>query len=478
VVSRLLLVALGVSFNTEFVSSAWQALDPVQLRSNLLESVFYQHSQPPLFNLWIGVVLKLFPDGWETASRVTYAILGLVHGLALYGLFWRAGLGRVAATALAVAASVAPSALLYENWLFYDYPVTVALTVSALALLWYADAPSSFRRGLVFFSLLGAVVLVRSVFHPVYLVAVAGLVVFLMKRHRRTALLACLLPILVVGLVLAKNVVLFGVPSLSSWTGMNMAQITILQVPPRDLNRLVRERKVSSLALVKPFSTADAYASYVPRRPPTGVAVLDQRVNSTGTRNLNHRTIVDASNQYTRDSLVVIRERTRLYLQNVRRAGAKFLEPSSMYSSLAGNRALIQPYENLFNRTFHALGGPVGGPSLAATAVYVLALLSGALLVRPLIRGVRPTPMFVTVSFMWFTVAYVCLVGTTAEFGENQRFRGLVDSFAVVIVLWGAVHLWAAIRPGLEYVRARRGSRGGEVRTGDEQEGGTASRES
>jgi len=456
VVSRLLLLLLGVSFNAGFVRTAWQSLDPMELRFNLLESIFYQHSQPPLFNLWIGVMLKVFPEGWETALRISYALLGLAHGLALYALLWRVGLGRVAATVLAVAASVAPSALLYENWLFYDYPVAVGLILSALALLWYADAPSSFWRGLTFFSLLAAVVLTRSLFHPIFMVVVIGLVAVLLRRHWRTTLLACAVPILVVGLALTKNVVLFGIPSLSSWTGMNLAKITILQVPPKELRRLVRQGEVSSLSLVKPFQTADAYAAHVPPRPPTGITVLDQRVTSTGNRNLNHRAIVDASNQYTRDALAVIADRPRLYLQNVRRAWAKFLEPSTRYPSLVENRAQIQPYDNLFNRVFHELGRPVGGLSSGATAVYALALLSGAFLAAPLVRRERITPVIVVACFMWFTVAYVCLVGNTTEFGENQRFRGLVDSLAIVLVAWGARQVLPAVRPALERARGGR----------------------
>ena len=36
-----------------------QYLDPLLLKSDLLKSLFYLHSQPPIFNLFLGIVLKL-----------------------------------------------------------------------------------------------------------------------------------------------------------------------------------------------------------------------------------------------------------------------------------------------------------------------------------------------------------------------------------------------------------------------------------
>ena len=68
--AHLIYYALGVRFDNTSLAWYWQYLDPELLKSRLLESVFYMHSQPPLFNLFLGAVLK-YPGAAGTSSRVS-----------------------------------------------------------------------------------------------------------------------------------------------------------------------------------------------------------------------------------------------------------------------------------------------------------------------------------------------------------------------------------------------------------------------
>ena len=53
VVSRIAYFLAGVRFDITFFEWGWQCLDPELLTNRLLESCYYLHSQPPLFNLFI-----------------------------------------------------------------------------------------------------------------------------------------------------------------------------------------------------------------------------------------------------------------------------------------------------------------------------------------------------------------------------------------------------------------------------------------
>ncbi len=53
---------------------AWQALDTDLLRNDLLTSLFYLHTQPPLFNLFAGMIIKVFSD--YAAQSVCLVFLG------------------------------------------------------------------------------------------------------------------------------------------------------------------------------------------------------------------------------------------------------------------------------------------------------------------------------------------------------------------------------------------------------------------
>lgn len=76
-ISRLFFALLGVYFNTDPLTKFWQNLDVLMLQQNLLESVYYQHSQPPLFNLFLGIVVKLFPKNYSMVFSLIYHAIGV-----------------------------------------------------------------------------------------------------------------------------------------------------------------------------------------------------------------------------------------------------------------------------------------------------------------------------------------------------------------------------------------------------------------
>jgi hypothetical protein len=61
-VSRVLYYWIGVRFNIETLPSYLQYIDPALLRTDLWRSLLYLEQQPPAFNLYLGVILHLFPN--------------------------------------------------------------------------------------------------------------------------------------------------------------------------------------------------------------------------------------------------------------------------------------------------------------------------------------------------------------------------------------------------------------------------------
>jgi hypothetical protein len=66
-------------------------LDPQLLRTDLLQSVFYLHSRPPVFNLFLAGLVKLFPGHVEAAGRAVYLALGALLYVALVGNSFEVG---------------------------------------------------------------------------------------------------------------------------------------------------------------------------------------------------------------------------------------------------------------------------------------------------------------------------------------------------------------------------------------------------
>ena len=75
-ISRTAYYLLGVRFDARGLTVLFQLLDPELLRHNLLQSLFYLHMQPPGYNLFVGVILKLFPHTYVTAFHGSISCLG------------------------------------------------------------------------------------------------------------------------------------------------------------------------------------------------------------------------------------------------------------------------------------------------------------------------------------------------------------------------------------------------------------------
>lgn len=84
------------------------------------------------------------------------------------------------------------------------------------------------RDGIIFFSLGALAILTRSLFHPIWFLGTALLLLLIFKEkyQRKLILISLIIPLLVIGGWYGKNIYLFGVKEGSSWMGMNLAKMT------------------------------------------------------------------------------------------------------------------------------------------------------------------------------------------------------------------------------------------------------------
>ncbi|HWE27370.1 MAG TPA: hypothetical protein VHB97_05170, partial [Polyangia bacterium] len=208
VLSRVVYRARGVRFSADPVNYYIQFLDPELLRHDLLRSLFYLRDQPPGFNGFVGIVLKLFPVHFAEAFGVIYFVGGVLFGVALYSLMARLGVRAWLAAAVTIAFVASPIVTLYENWLFYTFPLAAMLCASAVFLHRWLSA-RRFADAAGFFTLLAVLVWWRNLFHPLWMLLVVAALVAVERTHRRQVALAALGPVLAVCALLVKHVVVF-----------------------------------------------------------------------------------------------------------------------------------------------------------------------------------------------------------------------------------------------------------------------------
>ncbi len=411
------------------------------------------HSQPPGFNAMLGVGLKL---GGEPAT--TFALLfhglGLATAIGLYRLLGLLGNDPVYAGVAVVLFAASPTVVLYENWLFNTHVV-------ACGLVWGAVATHSLvaHRRLHDAVLLSAVVVAiactRSLFHVAWVVALLGGTLWLVRRAAgkgmgmgmgmgktvgRLALAMLPAVLLIVGLV-AKNALMFGSPTTSTWLGMSLAKLTTQRLDPVLREELVASGSLSPTALVKPFSPLSEYPAHLVASPRAGHPALDRSVRPGNYTNFNHRAYVGLNRLYLDDALYVVRNHPGTWLRSMAMAWMRYSIPPSQYGFVVRNADAYAGVDHVYQlaagvpeaigSTFGLKREPpmLGDPGYLVGRIRWLYLAVLALAVCHAIARARRTSDEAERALLLYCLvnaAWVAVVANAVDLGENQRFHALV----------------------------------------------------
>lgn len=432
----------------------WQLLPLNLLRHDLLGSVWHLHSQPPLYNLWCGLLLHLPGSVRVGVALVVYLALGAVLLLATFLLLVELGAGRRTALLVAVVVAADPSMVLYEDWLSWSYPTAALLVVGTLGVVRLA------RTGAARWAALSAgcftvVVLMNTTFQWPWLLLALVAIGFAGRRRLRPVILAACAPVLLVAVWCLNDAVQFGTASTSSWLGMNLAETTISAAPPGDVAKMIREGRLDQLASVLPFGKVETYEPRFVRADKTGVPALDQTMAEQGLPNYDNAAYLSISPRYLSDDLAYMAARPGHYLSNVTVAEELWSIPGDQYIWLAPNYqrfagyarvydavVMLQPRFTHYKPSVSALVDAAHpGPDYLSWTIVGMTLID--LLVAPAViyRRRRDSAWAATMALMWATVAYSFVVTTASEMSENMRFRFELGTLPAVLAVVTVVTL-------------------------------------
>jgi hypothetical protein len=440
-ISRFIYHQVGIKFQGDTYLVYWQFIDVKLLHTDLWRNVFYLHSQPPLLNLFTGVILQGFPSIHGHVFNGIFYLAALTLAVNLYFLGNFTGLNSWVSAFLSILFVISPSTILYENLLSYAFITTTIMTFSAVFLYKFVETKGTVW-GMAFFFMLAILTLTWSLFHIIWLFTITIFIFVLLRKNRRQVLTAAFIPLLLTTSWYGKNSLLYGEFTASSWGGMNLANVTTFRLSEEERNLLQKSGELSEMATIPTFRNPKVYLEVFPHTSLTGIPVLDE----TEPRRVNrhHLVYVEASRDYLGDALKVIHLYPFVYLESIWQSGYIYFHSPSDSDFLYGNLKEIQVFDTWWNRLVYGQwnSGETLSDRMTAKSVknvgwmvVIATAFSMAWCVHYLYKNIikLTDSQNMLIFFMLYNIVFVTVIGNMMELGENNRFRFSVDPFIMCI---------------------------------------------
>ena len=437
--SELLGRALGIRFAAETLGTLYQYLDPSILQDDLLQGLYYLHAQPPLFNLFLGIVIKAFPQSYPAVFSFLFGAMALAILLGTAWLMRRLGIADAIAGAVCLAFALAPNFPVYRNWLFYTLPIAFLLLASAIALTFFLERQSRAMLAL-FLSLVTLVMLTRSAFHPLWLVAIA-LALTPFVEGRRRFLLAATIPLVIVSLWSLKNYAVVGSNASSSWLGLSLTKRWPLS--QNEVAELKERRVIPAYWQRRPFQEPDYYEAFGFFQEPQHVhPALDALYKSNGEPNFNHRDYVTISDALFQADIDILLNHPERYFRRVTTALLLYLQPgpNSVHFLVEYDFERVHRYRAAWTR-YLFWGGPIERPiRMFAPPVNLWLVLFPLVLGLGVLGATREGPGGVF-AYLVLTILWVTAITNLIEIGENDRMRWEIEPFLAILFGYALNHV-------------------------------------
>lgn len=438
-------------FRIDFLPWLNQLLDTDLLKHDLLRSIYYLHATPPLYNLFIGIMLKLFPDGvLGFAFSFVYFLMGLGMVLMLYRILRSMGVGNGASFIGGLVFIADPILFRFEIIPFYTYPLTFLLLGSLYLLVRFLE--TSRKHFLVACLALPLILLLtRNFFHVIFyfIPIAAGLSIFVYRTRRHLFKMAVIgsTIFLAIGLVPnIRNELSYGIFSSSTWQGMQLYSLVYF-VPKDTIDTLVKEKAATPLVYVPRFQNPDIYYAYYHKTPREGIPALDNLYKSTGEGNFNNWIYIQTSKEYQKNAFAILARYPQYF-------GERFVNSVYIFFGFANYRYFDKTADwlvwngGVFYRAYQAAKYFVFPLAFAILFAFIIWWLFSnlwqALNSKKLLENKN-----IIYSYILFNLLYVFGVANAVELGENDTSRVPTDPLIIIMVVaifYGIAKRWGHTR--------------------------------
>lgn len=432
-VSRLYIhCILNIEFTYYFKDYLIQYLDLATLRNDLWQSIFYLHSQPPLFNLAIGLSEIILGSYSSLMFLFLFQLMGLLTAILGFRILETLRIKKSLAVILMVTYLLAPATLLYENLFFYTHAIIFFLAMSAYYFLKFLNE-SKPKDSFLFFSGISITILITSFFHIIWFIIVFLFLLFVKDSNRKVVIRSAFLPLIIILALYLKNFLVFDFFGSSSWIGMNLSRITAHQMVQNQKEVLIKKGDLSQLSSIAPFTHyKDMDSKFVEKyfSNHSGIGVLDKLEKINGRTNYNNAGYIAISNQLLKDDLFIIKNYPQVYLAGILKAFTLYFDSPTKYKLISANAYKIKTYNKIYNAFIY-------GSSSHTKTGYITILLITIIIFSSIYLVTSSKSNFFTKIFITYAlinIFYVMFVGNLFEYGENNRFRYYTEIFYFLLL--------------------------------------------
>jgi hypothetical protein len=428
---------LIIVFDLQFIyfrEDAWQNIPVFEMKTDPLFKIFLFHSQPPGFNLF----LLLIDQFGSNSEKIFHLLYILFTCLCIWMLsdtvnHWIGN--KKIATSAGIVYAILPGTHLYTMWGFNTQLVAMLTMLS----VWSFTLGKSLRNN-YYFALCGLsilmIFLVRATF--IWFVAVFYLGIVLLSigksrnKHRLRFLFINSTFVLIILFLTAKNILLFGISSQSSWASENFAKMLVYSISAQEVQSMSKEspcyKELLAVGVFQdvrkyPICTSRSGTSYI--NPPKNV-ILDSYVLNNGMLNYNHKNRLVLESQWrdfnydlvSLNPKILLRGLFPSFTQERRGSLVQYLWPNIDYKFIEPNTTKL----GLFGLSWLILLSPLPFINISVILLFTYLIMRKSI-VRNYVSGGLVFALFMV---MFFSVAYIFV-----EIGENQRYRTEIDPILV-----------------------------------------------
>jgi hypothetical protein len=423
---------LKIEFTSQFKETLVQYLDVEVLKNNFAESLFYLHSQPPLFNFVIGLTEITFGNYSSEIYLFLFNLMGCSTAILGYRILEHLNINKKIAVILVSFYLLTPATILYENLFFYTHAIIFFLVFSGYHFIVYLKDNKSVN-GFLFFLGISGTILTTSFFHLIWFLIIFLFVVFQNKSNKFVVFKVAAIPFLIVISLYLKNYFVFDQFSSSSWLGMNLARISVQQLDKTTIQNLHNKGYISVLSTLPPFTHYTDLDSTIRKQyfnSNTGIAILDSTVKRNQRSNFNNYAYLTISKKLFDDDLFVIKNYPQVYFNGIKKAFIKYFDSPSKYKLLTANSYKFHKYNKLFDAFIY--GSAKTTSTGYTTIIIVIFILVSSIFI--LLKRKKDFLVRAFTGYALINIIYVMFVGNLLELGENNRFRYYTEIFFILLL--------------------------------------------